>query len=130
MFRLNLFIYSHDHQKQYQYVLQSLTLWREVLHGKRIDSYPRYQRLILTSRISIRYVPSLVPCGDRPPQSLQWIPTPRYRSGSESNAARAEDSADDAAYSAASPEEHRFLGRLKVRSCLFDNPRLTTLHAL
>jgi Protein of unknown function (DUF2009) len=26
---------SHDHAKQYQYVLQSLTLWREVLHGKR-----------------------------------------------------------------------------------------------
>lgn len=25
---------SHDHSKQYSYVLQSLTLWREVLHGK------------------------------------------------------------------------------------------------
>lgn len=24
---------SHDHSKQYSYVLQSLTLWREVLHG-------------------------------------------------------------------------------------------------
>jgi hypothetical protein len=24
---------SHDHQKQYSFVLQSLTLWREVLHG-------------------------------------------------------------------------------------------------
>jgi hypothetical protein len=23
---------SHDHSKQYQYVLQSLSLWREVLH--------------------------------------------------------------------------------------------------
>lgn len=23
---------SHDHAKQYQYVLQSLSLWREVLH--------------------------------------------------------------------------------------------------
>ncbi len=25
---------SHDHAKQYAYVLQSLTLWREILHGK------------------------------------------------------------------------------------------------
>ena len=24
---------SHDHAKQYAYVLQSLTLWREILHG-------------------------------------------------------------------------------------------------
>ena len=24
---------THDHQKQYAYVLQSLTLWREILHG-------------------------------------------------------------------------------------------------
>lgn len=24
---------THDHSKQYAYVLQSLTLWREVLHG-------------------------------------------------------------------------------------------------
>lgn len=24
---------SHGHSKQYQYVLQSLSLWREVLHG-------------------------------------------------------------------------------------------------
>lgn len=25
---------SHDHSKQYAYVIQSLTLWREILHGK------------------------------------------------------------------------------------------------
>ena len=25
---------SHDHSKQYSYVLQSLTLWREILHGE------------------------------------------------------------------------------------------------
>lgn len=24
---------SHDHSKQYAYVIQSLTLWREILHG-------------------------------------------------------------------------------------------------
>jgi hypothetical protein len=24
---------SHDHSKQYAYVLQSMTLWREILHG-------------------------------------------------------------------------------------------------
>ncbi len=28
---------SHDHSKQYAYVLQSLTLWREILHGKRLS---------------------------------------------------------------------------------------------
>lgn len=27
---------SHDHSKQYAYVLQSLTLWREILHGRPI----------------------------------------------------------------------------------------------
>lgn len=25
---------SHDHARQYSYVLQSLTLWREILHGE------------------------------------------------------------------------------------------------
>ena len=25
---------SHNHEKQYAYVLQSLTLWREILHGR------------------------------------------------------------------------------------------------
>ena len=25
---------SHDHHRQYAYVLQSLTLWKEILHGK------------------------------------------------------------------------------------------------
>ena len=29
---------THDHSKQYAYVLQSLTLWREVLHGQPIRS--------------------------------------------------------------------------------------------
>lgn len=29
---------THDHSKQYAYVLQSLTLWREVLHGQSIRS--------------------------------------------------------------------------------------------
>lgn len=30
---------SHDHSKQYAYVLQSLTLWREILHGA-VTKYP------------------------------------------------------------------------------------------
>jgi hypothetical protein len=29
---------SHDHAKQYAYVLQSLTLWREILHGMSLVS--------------------------------------------------------------------------------------------
>jgi hypothetical protein len=41
---------SHDHSKQYAYVLQSLTLWREILHGScskkfgfdALMRYPRY----------------------------------------------------------------------------------------
>jgi hypothetical protein len=28
---------SHDHSKQYQYCIQSLTLWREILHGEPIN---------------------------------------------------------------------------------------------
>ena len=32
---------SHDHSKQYAYVLQSLTLWREILHGKLVDERAR-----------------------------------------------------------------------------------------
>ena len=39
---------THDHQKQYAYVLQSLTLWREILHGTSslplVWSAPRSQR--------------------------------------------------------------------------------------
>jgi len=31
---------SHDHSKQYSYVLQSLTLWREILHGKDCHQSP------------------------------------------------------------------------------------------
>lgn len=30
---------SHDHSKQYAYVVQSLTLWREILHGTDIFIY-------------------------------------------------------------------------------------------
>lgn len=30
---------SHDHSKQYAYVLQSLTLWREILHGKSLLAF-------------------------------------------------------------------------------------------
>ena len=29
---------SHDHAKQYAYVIQSLTLWREILHGASLNS--------------------------------------------------------------------------------------------
>jgi hypothetical protein len=29
---------SHDHSKQYAYVLQSLTLWREILHGETLNN--------------------------------------------------------------------------------------------
>lgn len=31
---------SHDHSKQYAYVLQSLTLWREILHGTKSTYAP------------------------------------------------------------------------------------------
>ena len=30
---------SHNHEKQYAYVLQSLTLWREILHGELVNVY-------------------------------------------------------------------------------------------
>lgn len=35
---------SHDHSRQYSYVLQSLTLWREVLHGEHhTTDYGKYE---------------------------------------------------------------------------------------
>lgn len=50
---------THDHSKQYAYVLQSLTLWREVLHGQSLrlsqECFP-----VLTS--TCRHVPSMVAC--------------------------------------------------------------------
>lgn len=50
---------SHDHSKQYAYVLQSLTLWREILHG----TSPSFLHLIMNSDLTMmrRHVPSLVP---------------------------------------------------------------------
>ena len=47
---------SHDHSKQYAYVLQSLTLWREILHGKG-SRLGRRPRLLMGCP---RHVPSVV----------------------------------------------------------------------
>lgn len=47
---------SHDHAKQYAFVLQSLTLWREILHGKIVCTY--FQRK--NSRLLVRYVSFVV----------------------------------------------------------------------
>lgn len=38
---------SHDHSKQYAYVLQSLTLWREILHGNLCSLVNRLESLML-----------------------------------------------------------------------------------
>jgi hypothetical protein len=34
---------SHDHSKQYAFVVQTLTLWREILHGKSFREFDRKQ---------------------------------------------------------------------------------------
>lgn len=41
---------THDHSKQYAYVVQSLTLWREILHGKMV-SPACVEKPVLTSWI-------------------------------------------------------------------------------
>lgn len=48
---------SHDHSKQYAYVLQSLTLWREILHGK--SAYSLFQSPTLTRPIDMFHLWSL-----------------------------------------------------------------------
>ena len=39
---------SHDHEKQYSYVLQSLSLWREILHGVSCLAISRIPHIELT----------------------------------------------------------------------------------
>lgn len=39
---------SHDHEKQYSYVLQSLSLWREILHGMSCPPFSRVDQFGLT----------------------------------------------------------------------------------
>lgn len=57
---------SHDHSKQFAYVQQSLTLWREILHGS--YSYDiRREPTILTLGLCYRHVPSVVIIRTRPP---------------------------------------------------------------
>ncbi len=63
---------SHDHSKQYAYVLQSLTLWREILHGRSISHTPRLSRPNNTRR----YVPPLFPRRTRPPLRKCFLPPP------------------------------------------------------
>lgn len=50
---------SHDHGKQYAYVLQSLTLWREILHGKQANAFFPIMHLMCLHR----YVPFVVISG-------------------------------------------------------------------
>lgn len=54
---------SHDHAKQFAYVLQSLTLWREILHGMSVSCLVTLET---HSRWPIRHVPVVVPRGARP----------------------------------------------------------------
>jgi hypothetical protein len=68
---------SHDHSKQYAYVLQSLTLWREILHGE----YYLFRNFATCSpRIFFRYVSPLVPSRAGSSIRKHILPTPRYRS--------------------------------------------------
>ena len=49
---------SHDHARQYVYVVQSLALWREILHGTLLLSHP--SRVFYSLAPIIRHVPPLV----------------------------------------------------------------------
>lgn len=49
---------SHDHSKQYAYVLQSLTLWREILHGMNMNQLICAKELL--TKVLARYVPPVV----------------------------------------------------------------------
>ena len=49
---------SHDHNKQYSYVLQSLTLWREILHG--MPSFIRLFSSAIILKNQCRYVSFVV----------------------------------------------------------------------
>ena len=50
---------SHDHARQYAYVMQSLALWREILHGAPAVIL-RILRICFTHPSLIRHVPPLV----------------------------------------------------------------------
>jgi hypothetical protein len=73
---------SHDHSKQYAYVLQSLTLWREILHGK--TRYLEAQLRNHTIDAPCRHVSSVVARRARPPVRVHSISAGRYRSRTQS----------------------------------------------
>lgn len=85
---------SHDHSKQYAYVLQSLTLWREILHGACL--FASEQVLSLMTNPSYRYVPLLVSRRTRSAFRKCTLPPPGYRSRSQSSPSSTENVSDDA----------------------------------
>jgi hypothetical protein len=84
---------SHDHSKQYAYVLQSLTLWREILHGLSQISHLLVHLLMQTT---IRYVPLVVVSGTRSVVRKHAIPPSGYRPRSEPCSSRTQDIPHDA----------------------------------
>ncbi len=78
---------SHDHARQYVYVMQSLALWREILHGAPAEIAFVYD--FCTHFPLIRYVPSVVPRGARPTLRNYPVPSARHRPRLESGASGA-----------------------------------------
>lgn len=99
---------SHDHSKQYTYVLQSLTLWREILHGA--DCLLGRPDAVLSK--GHRHVPSVVFGRDGLAIRKYSISAARYRTGSQPSSIGAQDILHDAFHPPQSTREDRKLGRL------------------
>lgn len=100
---------THDHQKQYAYVLQSLTLWREILHGACLQFLRSGTLPIITP---CRHVPPLDADRTGSPERERALPPARHRSGSQPRPSRTQDLTDDARDPQPCPTEYRLLGRL------------------
>ena len=100
---------SHDHSKQYAYVMQSLTLWREILHGEPQLPLPSHFQLLM--KLERRHVSSVVIGGTRPALREDILPPARHGAGAQPRAARAQDLAHDARDLAPRTEERGHLGR-------------------
>lgn len=101
---------THDHQKQYAYVLQSLTLWREILHGQSHAAHV-FDVPVADVRYG-RYVPSMDTRGVGFAERERAVPPARHRPGPEPRSSSTQDLAHDARDSQPRTAEHRGLGRL------------------
>ena len=106
---------SHDHARQYVYVMQSLALWREILHGTPALKCP-FSKTFTDLPFSTRHVPPVVACRARFALRDHLVSSARHRPRLESRASGAEDISHDACHSQPRAEESRGLGRVICHS--------------